>query len=227
MGVLWHFWTSTGTMAIFNRCCCFKLKTGCLILGILGILISLVEIGIAIHGFVVLGVARDQELIQYVNELKDIDLYDQPDEVSNLVDELQEVVKQLKSELGIEDLELFYKVTLARCIVNLLLNLTSLVTNGLLIYGIRQAKYKFILPTLVWNPISVGIEIIDIITLPSLFNIDYISIIIGMSVYTLISLLCWLCVFSHWQQVKVMVGLRREWNSESENVTNHTIYDTL
>merc|ERR1711892_389105 len=194
MGVLWHFWTSTGTMAIFNRCCCFKLKTGCLILGILGILISLVEIGIAIHGFVVLGVARDQELIKYVNELKDIDLYDQPDEVSNLVDELQEVVKQLKSELGIEDLELFYKVTLARCIVNLLLNLTSLVTNVLLIYGIRQAKYKFILPTLVWNPISVGIEIIDI------------SIIIGMSVYTLISLLCWLCVFSHWQQVKVMVG---------------------
>eukprot|EP00090_Calanus_glacialis_P003081 TRINITY_DN12229_c0_g1_i1.p1 TRINITY_DN12229_c0_g1~~TRINITY_DN12229_c0_g1_i1.p1 ORF type:complete len:201 (+),score=59.79 TRINITY_DN12229_c0_g1_i1:53-655(+) len=193
-------------MAIFNRCCCFKLKTGCLIFGILGIIISLIELGFVIHGLVTLGVARDEELIQYAKELKDIDLNDHPKEVSDIIEEFQEVMKQLKNELGIEDLELFYKATLARCIINLLLNLISLVTNSLLIYGIQQAKYKYIVPTLVWNPINVGIEIIEIIVIISLFNIDYISIIIGMSVYAFISLLCWLCVFSHWQQVKVMVG---------------------
>ena len=150
--------------------------------------------------------ARDEELIQYAKELKEIDLNDHPKEVSDIIEEFQEVMKQLKNELGIEDLELFYKATLARCIINLVLNLISLVTNSLLIYGIQQAKYKYIVPTLVWNPINVGIEIIEIIVIISLFNIDYISIIIGMSVYAFISLLCWLCVFSHWQQVKVMVG---------------------
>ena len=144
--------------------------------------------------------------MEYVKELRDIDLNDQPDDVTALVDELQEVVKQLKSELGIEDLELFYKLTLARSIINFLLNMISLVTNSLLIYGIIQAKYAFILPTIIWNPVCVGIEIVEIIVITSLLNIDYISIIIGMSIYTIISLLCWLCVFSHWKQVKVMVG---------------------
>ena len=107
--------------------------------------------------------ARDEELIEYANELKDIDLNDHPQEVSDIIEEFQEVVEQLKNELGIEDLELFYKVTLARWITNLLLNLISLVTNSLLIHGIQQAKYKYILPTLVWNPINVGIEMIEII----------------------------------------------------------------
>ena len=159
-----------------------------------------------IHSLVVLGNAREAELVEYVKELKDIELYDQPDEVADLMEELQDVVKQLKNELGIEDLELFYRVTLARCIINLLLNTVSLCTNSLLIYGIIQANYNFILPTLIWNPISVGIEITEIIVYICLLNMDYVSILISLSIYAIISLLCWLCVFSHWKQVKVMVG---------------------
>ena len=41
--------------------------------------------------------ARDQELIEYVKELKDIDLNDQPQEVSDIIEEFQDVVKQLKN----------------------------------------------------------------------------------------------------------------------------------
>ena len=155
---------------------------------------------------IVLGSAREEELVDYVKELSELELDDQTDEITDLVEELQEVVKQLKNELGIEDLELFYRVTLARCIINLLLNIVSLFSNSFLIYGILQANYNYILPTIIWNPISVGIEIIEILVLIALFNIDYVTIMIGMSIYVIISLLCWLCVFSYWKQVKVMVG---------------------
>ena len=144
------------------------------------------EVGIVIHGLVAMGSAGEEEIVDYVKEIKGLELDDESYNIDNLLEEIDLIVEQLQTELGVEDLEIFYKVTLARCIMNLLLNLVSLTTNSLLIFGICQARYKMILPTLIWNPINVLIEIIVIIILSALFKLNYIFIIIGMLMYILL-----------------------------------------
>eukprot|EP00092_Neocalanus_flemingeri_P027494 GFUD01029824.1.p1 GENE.GFUD01029824.1~~GFUD01029824.1.p1 ORF type:complete len:189 (-),score=30.06 GFUD01029824.1:296-796(-) len=159
-------------MAVFERCCCCSLRTGCLVFGTLGLVMALVNIGLEILEFVSYGLATEEEL-QFMEELT--------------------------------------KVFLATSILSLLQSVVSITTCSLLIYGIHQAKYKLILPTLVWNPINVCIDIITIIFYSVLFDIDLHDlflhiVLITTAVYALVSLLCWLYVFSHWRMVKVQVG---------------------
>eukprot|EP00092_Neocalanus_flemingeri_P043382 GFUD01047798.1.p1 GENE.GFUD01047798.1~~GFUD01047798.1.p1 ORF type:complete len:174 (-),score=34.53 GFUD01047798.1:176-661(-) len=154
-------------MAVFERCCCCSLRTGCLVFGTLGLVMALVNIGLEIHEFVSSGLATEEEL-QFMEELRE--------------------------------------VFLATCILSTLQSVVSITTYSLLIYGIHQAKYKFILPTLLWNPINVCIDVIIIILYTTLFDLALHIVIITTAVYAIVSLLCWLCVFSHWRMVKVQVG---------------------
>ena len=88
----------------------------------------------------------------------DVDSYNHQDNLQNLKD----VLTLQTPEHEIEEL---YSTALSRCIIYIILSLISLVTSSLLIYGIHQAKYKYNVPTLVWNPINVGIEIVEIIVI--------------------------------------------------------------
>eukprot|EP00092_Neocalanus_flemingeri_P043380 GFUD01047796.1.p1 GENE.GFUD01047796.1~~GFUD01047796.1.p1 ORF type:complete len:223 (-),score=51.49 GFUD01047796.1:176-808(-) len=203
-------------MAVFERCCCCSLRTGCLVFGTLGLVMALVNIGLAFNGFVSYELATEEELHGQVDEILKVveeleNLKSQVDgevlkEIEKQLLEIQDGVKILQSEGTIENVAIFLKVSMATRIVSVLQSVVSITTYSLLIYGIHQAKYKFILPTLLWNPINVCIDVIIIILYTTLFDLALHIVIITTAVYAIVSLLCWLCVFSHWRMVKVQVG---------------------
>merc|ERR1712032_1265485 len=82
-------------------------------------------------------------------------------------------------ESTLEDGKVGREVYIGQCVLSLILSTISLTTSTLLIVGVCTANYNFIYPTLVW--------------IPALFIIRIVS-------------LCWLCVHSYWQQVKVQRG---------------------
>ena len=91
----------------------------------------------------------------------DVESYNHPDLVQNI----QDVLKEHTVEHVIEDLAELYKTALARCIISIILSIISLVISSILLYGIHQAKFKYILPTLVWNPMSLAIETVEMISI--------------------------------------------------------------
>ena len=92
--------------------------------------------------------------------------------------------------------------------VDILISVISVISCGLLIFGVLQSRYKFIFPTLIWMPVDVAIYLMNIMVV-FLFNVYRVDIYIVQIVYIvaivfnlLISLACWLFVYSFWQQVE-------------------------
>merc|ERR1712107_34786 len=82
--------------------------------------------------------------------------------------------------------------------------------SSLLIFGICQSRYKFIFPTLVWMPLDFAIYLVSILVIFLFdvydFNNFHVVISVEIVLNLSISLICWIAVFSFWQQVKIQVG---------------------
>ena len=156
-----------------------QLKAGCLTLAILDLVFSLLDVCFLSYE---LGQATQEDVQEEFREFSR--------EGDNIT---QRELEMLEGQIFAID------------IINLLLSLVTIVTSVLLIHGIRQARYKLIMPTLFWTPTSFGIRLVITFIFSSIIGIDHIISIanfIALGLSMGIELLCWLCVFSYWQQVR-------------------------
>ena len=65
-------------------------------------------------------------------------------------------------------------------------------------------RYKFIVPTLLWMPLDFAIYLVSIVViiLFDVYQLDNYVIIIEITLNLSLSLICWLFVYSFWQQVR-------------------------
>ena len=101
-----------------------------------------------------------------------------------------------------------------------LLSIISMVTNICLIYRICVSNYNLIYPTLVWIPTNFLIEIFSFFVS---YLLDYATIdltfFLNFLIEVSVSILCWLCVHSLWQQVtgkfRLLAFVISHWTWES------------
>ena len=99
-----------------------------------------------------------------------------------------------------------------------LLSIISMVTNICLISGICVSNYNSIYPTLVWIPTNFLIEIFSLFVA---YLLDYaridLTFLVNILIEVSVSILCWLCVHSLWQQVT---------DHQKPTFTNHWIWES-
>merc|ERR1711951_264829 len=99
------------------------------------------------------------------------------------------------------------EVFIGSCILTIILSTISVTTNSLLIVGVCTINYNFIYPTLIWIPTLFIINIVGLVVFVLLGISDTdATILIDIFVQLGIVSLCWLCVHSYWQQVKMQRG---------------------
>ena len=164
-----------------------QLKAGCLTIAIVSIIFDLLNIVILVGGLVV----ESESLDTIANAGLEKVSFEQNDPWFS--EPVEESEKLINIQLGLEG-------------IDILISVISVVTSSLLIFGICQSRYKFIFPTLVWMPLDFAIYLVSILVI-FLFNVydfnnDHVIVISVEIVLNLsISLICWIAVFSFWQQV--------------------------
>merc|ERR1712059_5225 len=114
-------------------------------------------------------------------------------------------VNMTEEQILLEDQIDFYDrmVTTAQCLL-------VVPVYSLLVYGVQKPAYKFIFPTLVWIPVNFSISMISMAASLYLMGIDHtvviVALLVASGIAAILDLLIWLCVYSHWQLVKVQVG---------------------
>ena len=105
-----------------------------------------------------------------------------------------------------EEPERIHNVILGLEIIDVLLSFISVVTSSLLIFGICQSRYKFIFPTLLWMPLDFAIYLVSIVVifLFGVYPLDDYLIVAEIFFSLSLSLICWLFVYSFWQQVRYL-----------------------
>lgn len=179
-------------MITFKRCCCCSLRAGCLTIAIVSIIFDLLNIVILVGGLVV----ESESLDTIANAGLEKVSFEQNDPWFS--EPVEESERLTNIQLGLEG-------------IDILISVISVVTSSLLIFGICQSRYKFIFPTLVWMPLDFAIYLVSILVIFLFdvydFNNDHVIVISVEIVLNLsISLICWIAVFSFWQQVKIQVG---------------------
>merc|ERR1711974_92190 len=107
----------------------------------------------------------------------------------------------------LEDGKVGHEVFIGSCVLTIILSTISVTTNTLLIVGVCTVNYNFIYPTLIWIPALFIINIVGLVVFVLLANSDVdATILIDIFVQLVIVSLCWLCVHSYWQQVKLQRG---------------------
>jgi hypothetical protein len=189
-------------MLIFKRCCCCSLRAGCLTIAIVSIIFDLLNIAILLGSLVV-----ESETLDSVASLKKISFEDNDYTDARFSKPLEEPEWINNIQVGLESMDV-------------LLSLISVVTSSLLIFGICQSRYKFIFPTLLWMPLDFAIYLVSIVVifLFDVYQLNNYVIIVEIVLNLSLSLLCWLFVFSFWQQVKIQVGAPQRIEMETSNV---------
>eukprot|EP00092_Neocalanus_flemingeri_P005866 GFUD01006314.1.p1 GENE.GFUD01006314.1~~GFUD01006314.1.p1 ORF type:complete len:183 (-),score=28.05 GFUD01006314.1:250-798(-) len=167
-------------MAVFERCCCCRVRTACLLFGALILIGSIFAIG------------RDVKEI-----LANEDFSHQ---------ELQQVLKHLNMEnmMTAEQLKTFFTTDFYTTIADLILAIVMVIVSGVLLYGVHKAIARFLVPILVLIPFDFLIRFIFVCV--HSFNLGFLSpLLITMNVACSIGMIfdifLWLCIFSHWQQI--------------------------
>ena len=164
-----------------------QLKAGCLTIAIVSIIFDMLNIVILVGGLVV----ESESLDTVANAGLEKVSFEQNDPWFS--EPVEESEKLTNIQLGLEG-------------IDILISVISVVTSSLLIFGICQSRYKFIFPTLVWMPLDFAIYLVSILVI-FLFdvydfnNVHVIVISVEIVLNLSISLICWIAVFSFWQQV--------------------------
>jgi hypothetical protein len=175
-------------MAIFNRCCCCSLKTGCMVLGILMVVGGLYGVGSSIKYLATYTGLPSEDVMQ-----KEVEMF-----------------RRAGVDIDKDDIILFDGVTFYSNIVGLIHNSISVPIYTLLMVGVQNVTYKLIVPSMAWLPVSFVISIVHMAVVMALFGMDHMLMIVTMvvifGIVAALDLLLWLCLYSHWQQVKLQVG---------------------
>merc|ERR1712110_248402 len=179
---------STSKMMRIAKCCCCSVRTACYVFGILGILggiINLYTCGTTLNFF------------------DPAKLYNR-----NPSPELIEFV-QACAKAGYNAIEILEIMDKARSLAKfgIFWNICFIVTNALMIFGVKEEKEKFLLPTIFWIPISALGTLILLILVAVMIPGEavFATIIAGILVLTC-NFFIWLSVYSHRQEIKEKNG---------------------
>ena len=106
----------------------------------------------------------------------------------------------------LEEPESIHNIILGVEVIDVLLSVISVVTSSLLIFGICQSRYKFIFPTLLWMPLDFAIYLVSIVVifLFGVYPLEHYLLVVEIFFSLSLSLICWLFVYSFWQQVRYL-----------------------
>lgn len=106
----------------------------------------------------------------------------------------------------LEEPESIHNIILGLEVIDVLLSVISVVTSSLLIFGICQSRYKFIFPTLLWMPLDFAIYLVSIVVifLFGVYPLEHYLLVVEIFFSLSLSLICWLFVYSFWQQVRYL-----------------------
>eukprot|EP00092_Neocalanus_flemingeri_P012566 GFUD01013544.1.p1 GENE.GFUD01013544.1~~GFUD01013544.1.p1 ORF type:complete len:183 (+),score=39.02 GFUD01013544.1:193-741(+) len=168
-------------MAVMERCCCCSVRTGALIFGALALIGSILAIG---------------------RDIKDI-MKTEDEYMSN--EDLQSVITGLEIDMTVTQMRTFLTTAEFTNIADLLLSIAMVIVSGLLIFGVHKGIAKFVLPILFLIPIDFLIRFIFVcvhsINLGFLHPMS-LTLNLACSIGMVFDIFIWLCIFSHWQQIK-------------------------
>eukprot|EP00092_Neocalanus_flemingeri_P067631 GFUD01082575.1.p1 GENE.GFUD01082575.1~~GFUD01082575.1.p1 ORF type:complete len:194 (+),score=20.58 GFUD01082575.1:80-661(+) len=175
-------------MVVMEKCCCCSVRTACLIFG----------------GFALFG-----SLIQVSNDAKDIYhniTMSRQDQEWNL-QELYELSNMDRLNMGTtkDEIRNFLMIAFYFSIADLFLSIAIIVAASFLIYGVLKENSNYLVPTMIVWPLDLFVRIIFVlihsINLGFLHPISLaLNIILCCGV--VFDIFIWLCVYSHWQQLK-------------------------
>jgi hypothetical protein len=168
-----------------DKCCCCSVRTACLIFGAFALLVSPLQLRRDVNHF------NNNE---HQNEAV-IDAF-----LSDIREKMDVHRDEIKSLINI----IFY-----HSIPDFFLSLALIVAGSCLIYGVRSKKQNFFIPVMVVLPVDLFVRVILLFALIINFGISH-PIIITIFTTTFVifflgiifDISLWLCVFSHWQQLK-------------------------
>ena len=122
-----------------------------------------------------------------------------------------------------EDGKVGREVYIGQCVLSLIMSAISIATSTLLIVGVCTANYNYIYPTLIWIPAFFIIRIVSLVifVLFDFSDVDATDLIVVFIDLGIVSL-CWLCVHSYWQQVivSILFGLQEPRNAQQQGCQN-------
>ena len=169
-------------MVVMENCCCCKVKTACLIFGVLTLLGSISLIG-----------KEGKAVLNYTGSSDDL---------------VQAIYNQYRMEDGLhvtkEEIRKSINIEFAFSIANLILCILMAVGAGCLIYGVRSENHNFLLPAIVIWPLDMFVALIFILVYIIILGFSVISLIMifVLACRIVFNIPIWFCFYSHWQQLK-------------------------
>ena len=178
-------------MVVMEKCCCCSVRTACLIFGSLALIGSIIQVGN--DGKEIIGhlhKSHDQSEAE-VRELYDLSAY------TFGVDSSKDEIRN------------FFEIGFYFSITDLILSIGMIVAAGCVIYGVRREKDNFLFPALVIWPFDFLVRFIFVFV--HSFNLGFfhpISLLMNVALCfgIVFDIFIWLCVYSHWQQLKDQAG---------------------
>ena len=187
-------------MVVMEKCCCCSVRTACLIFGAFALLGSFLQL------------SKDgKEVAKNLSS----DEHQRESVVDALYNDLRQIMDVDKDEI-----RNFFKINFYLAIPDFVLCFAMLIAAGCLIYGVRSKKGNFLIPVMVVFPLDLFVRVIFVFVLVINFGISH-PISIGSCVIffygIFFDVFVWLCVFSHWQQLRDEGGpSNRDYNAVSK-----------
>lgn len=180
-----------------KKCCCgcMTVRTGTLVLAILGLIGAGCNVLQGIYYLLV----GDPSIQQYENAVANID-------ESQLNQDQREILDST------EDLMEFYKAALPyMATFTLVTSVIHLIVYGLLVAGVNKARHGYMIPALVVDGIYLGLGVLAIVggsiagfaLLDSFYNPYIIAFLVGGSIGALVGFYFWFVMYSHYSDVKM------------------------
>jgi len=194
-------------MPVIGRCCCLSLKTGCILLGALSLIFPVAVAGACIAVLIAFAITTS-ETCQGLNLTLPVPT-SQSNQTISCDNNIEEILQK------IDDLLLGHG---ALCFgMVLIVALFCIMATSLLIHGARRGRPGFLVPYMLMEVSSLALQLAGFIYLwVYLFQLpledfgklrDYFGflplvLVVGFFINLWIQMFCFLCVFSHRQQLK-------------------------
>ncbi|CRL06832.1 CLUMA_CG019510, isoform A [Clunio marinus] len=185
-------------MVLFDKCCCFfRLTTGGMILGWLGVADSLLVIVLSIFGL-----ANVDTIMNHIkNETESFT-------AQSINDTHLSIFRRNNGEMSIEDEMTIKRGMYVVLTLNLIVNCVTLISSLLLITGAIRRNSKFVLPwllceaaCLVFSSLAAVSKSFEMLLYRESFSEGFITIL-GISILVGIEVYLYLCVYSLYQILK-------------------------
>ena len=168
-----------------EKCCCCSVRTASLIFGAFALLGSLLQLG-----------KDGKEVIKHAIT----NAYQREEAIDIFYNEMNEIMDVQRDEA-----RSFFKINFYLSIPDFILCLAMVVAAVCLIYGVCRKQKNFLIPAVVIFPLDFFMRVIFVSLLINNFGFSHpISITTSCIFFygIIFDIFVWLCVFSHWQQLK-------------------------